>query len=160
MQLAPVFEALDAWMAAENLAYQSEGLAIMHPVEIRIIGQSALFEAKLSLALAATRDVDAIADWRDDGVRRKLVDLLHAHGKELDPVAHEAWMPAETEYADLFRGKWVTARVARAEYVLISKAMKAPVKNRVLLIDYLAAGPSELFFELVDRYHVDLEAVL
>jgi len=160
MELARVFEALDAWMAAENLAYQSEGLAIMQAVEIRIIGQSALFEAKLGLALAATRDVDTIANWRDDGVRQKLVDILLAYGKELDPVAREAWMPAETEYVDLFRGKWVTARVARAEYVLISKAKKARVKNRVLLVDYLAAGPSDLFLELVERYQVDLEGLL
>ncbi len=158
--LATVFRKLDAWMLVQSLSYEAEGLAPMAPVEIRVIGQTALLEANLGLALAATRDVDAIATWTDDEARRKLAQLLQAGGKELDPVAHEAWMPQETEYDTLVAGRFVTGLIARPEYVLVSKAKYAPAKNRVLITDYIAAGASPLFFELAERYQVDLEALL
>lgn len=55
----------------------------------------------------------------------------------------------------------VRASVARASRcgraVLLSKALKAPAKNRSLLTEYLAMGASERFLELAEKYHLDLE---
>jgi hypothetical protein len=158
--LEEVFEKLDGWMLETNADYASQSLPLLRPIIIRIIGQTALLEANVKLPLAATQDVDAVARWSDDAVRRKLCELLEARGKMLDPLAHEAWMPEDTRYMPFFSGRLVTAQLAMPEYVLISKAKTAPAKNRVLLTDYLAAGPSPLFLQLARRYAIDLEALI
>jgi len=66
-------------------------------------------------------------------------------------------MPRETQYDLLYEGTYVDAQVADPDAVLISKACKAPEKNMGLITEYLAKGPSERFFELAQKYAVDLE---
>ena len=154
--LREIARILDDWLIDRDLEAAADGLARPRACTIRVLGQAALLEAALPLRLAATRDVDVRADY-DDGVRRKFEALLAAQGRELDPVGHEAWMPRETRYAEIFRGKFVRLLLAEAEAVLLSKARKAPERNRRLLTEYLALGASARFFELAAKYHVDLE---
>jgi hypothetical protein len=113
-------------------------------------------ELKLPFALALTKDVDVQADY-DDAVRREFARLLAAEGRDLDPPGHEIWMPRETRYAELFQGRFVAMLLADAEAVLLSKASKAPIKNKLLLTEYLASGASERFLQLAAKYRVDLE---
>jgi hypothetical protein len=47
--------------------------------------------------------------------------------------------------------------VADPDAVLISKAARAPEKNKALITEYLAKGASERFFELARKHDVDLE---
>ena len=46
------------------------------------------------------------------------------------------------------------------EAVLVSKALKAPAKNRSLLTEYLAKGASQRFLDMAKKYGVDLEQFL
>ncbi|MDX2051889.1 MAG: hypothetical protein SFV15_05810 [Polyangiaceae bacterium] len=124
-----------------------------------MFGQTALIEARVPLTLAATQDVDVRADYTY-AVEREFERLLMAQGRVLDPLGHEAWMPRETRYADVFHGKWVRVALADPDAVLISKALKAPMKNAPLITEYLAAGASERFLQLATKYHVDLERFL
>lgn len=109
--------------------------------------------------LAATVDVD-IYRVLEYSVNRKLVSLLEEEGKTLDPVGHEAWMPKETEWNSIFEGEYVSGYIAKPEYIMISKALKSPEKNRVLLLEYLAMDPPEQFFELAKKYEIKLEDFL
>lgn len=118
-----------------------------------------LDEAKAPLQLNVTNDVDVYADY-EHAIEVEFRRLLAAQGKELDPVGHEIWMPRETRYRDLFVGKYVTLQVADIDSVLLSKALKAPHKNRTLIVEYLAGGPSERFLQMAKRYGVDLEQFL
>jgi hypothetical protein len=154
--LREIARVLDEWLIDSDFEAAAEGLVRPRPCTIRVLGQAALLEAALPLRLAATRDVDVRADY-EDAVRRKFEALLAAEGRELDPVGHEAWMPRETRYDEVFRGKFVRLQLADAEAVLLSKARKAPQKNRRLLTEYLAFGPSDRFFELAAKYQIDLE---
>jgi hypothetical protein len=154
--LRDVARLLDEWLIDREVEARADGLPRPRSCTIRVIGQAALLEAGLPLRLAATRDVDVRADY-DDAVRRRFAALLAAEGRELDPVAHEAWMPKETRYSEIFRGKFVRLLLADADAILISKAKMAPAKNRQLLTEYLALGPSDRFFELAQKYDVDLE---
>jgi hypothetical protein len=43
---------------------------------------------------------------------------------------------------------------------LILEALKAPVRNRPLMTEYLANGASERFLALASKYEVDLEQFL
>jgi hypothetical protein len=154
--LAALMRKLDAWIAQENMEAWAEGMRRHRPCTIRVLGQTALFEAAVPLTLAATRDVDVYADY-DHAVQKQFEALLAAEGKLLDPVGAEVWMPAETRYSELYRGQFVTALVAEPDFVLISKAKTAPDKNRALVVELLAKGASDEFFALAKCYGIDLE---
>ena len=154
--LAEIFLALDQWAARENVRARADGTPAHKRCTVRVLGQSALWAAGVDLTLTATQDVDAYGDY-EWAVQQELERLLGEHGKVLDPHGHEVWMPTETTYSPIYRGKFVEALVADADAVLISKALKAPEKNRALVTEYLAKGASERFFELAQKYRVDLE---
>lgn len=154
--LKTVFQQLDRWIESENEHRRNGGGALFPKTVIKVLGQSALFEAKVDLHLAATMDVDAYteAEWV---ITKKFDELLRKHGRHWDAHSSEIWMPHETQYAPLFSGQHVEASLAEPDYVLLSKALKAPIKNRNLITDYLAKGASDRFLELAGRYHLDLE---
>jgi hypothetical protein len=154
--LVEVFDELDQWVRARNAECVLEGILRLPPCEIRVLGQAALFELGVGLTLEATYDLDVYADY-SHSVEVQLRRLLKARNLTLDPLGHEVWMPPETQYDPIYQGRFVTAKVARAEYVLISKAARAPEKNRALLAEYLARGASPLFLELAERHRVNLE---
>jgi hypothetical protein len=154
-ELPDLFLALDQWVARENVRGPAEGTPTHKKCKIRVLGQAALFNADLGLTLTATQDLDAYADY-DWAVQQELERLLAKEGKILDPHGHEIWMPRETQYAPVYEGTYVDAFVADPDAVLISKACKAPEKNKALIIEYLAKGASERFFELAKKYAVDL----
>lgn len=66
-------------------------------------------------------------------------------------------MPRETKYDELFAGRHVRMLLAEPDAVLVSKALKAPVKNRALITEYLRGGASERFLKLALKYKVELE---
>jgi hypothetical protein len=150
-----LFLVLDQWVARENVRARAEGTPAHKKCTIRVLGQAALFIAEVDLALTATQDLDAYADY-DWAVQQELERLLEKEGKILDPHGHEVWMPRETQYTPIYEGTYVDAFVADPDAVLISKACKAPGKNEALITEYLAKGASERFFELATKYAVDL----
>ena len=113
----------------------------------------------VELTLAATNDVDVYADY-PHAVEREFARLLAVEGRELDPLGHEVWMPRETRYNEFFAGRNVRVLVADLEAILLSKALKAPAKNRPLIVEYLARGASERFLGLARKYRLDLEQFL
>ena len=157
--LRDVARQLDAWVVSRNAEAQTEGLPSYPPCEIRVIGQAALLEAGCELAVVATADVD-VSGHLPFAVEQEFRRLLATEGLELDPVGHEAWMPPETEHTPVFSGRFVTLLVADEAAILVSKAIKAPERNRALIVEYLARGASERFLELARRHSLDLEQFL
>lgn len=157
--LVPIVAELDAWIIARDLEARDDGTRRIGPCVIRLLGQMALIEGGCPLTLAATNDVDIYADY-EHAVQREFTRLLAKRGLELDPLGHEVWMPTETEYTRLYAGQLASLLVADVDAVLLSKALKAPAKNKALVIEYLARGGSLRFFALAARYGLDLEALL
>ena len=155
--LKEVFAQLDARLEAENSGRRSAGGHLLPRAVFRVLGQTALIEARLDLELAATMDVDAFAQPSDWIITQAFNEVLKSTGQHWDPHSGEIWMPQETEYLPLYSGRCVDAMVARPEYVLISKALKAREKNRNLIIEYLSKSPSDLFVGLAQKYQLDLE---
>ncbi len=149
---------LDKWLIDENKERAEKGTVPLK-CTIKVIGQTALIEAGLKIQLAATMDVD-LSQQLNGIVRKRLAQLLAGYGKQIDPVGHEAWMPDETEYQEVYTGEFVECFIAKPEYILISKAKMAPSKNKNLIIEYLGTSPTSLFFELATRYGVTLEDFL
>jgi hypothetical protein len=156
--LKEVCKKLDKWLDGENQEREETGTLPLR-CEIQVIGQTALLEAGLGLRLTATMDVDLYKQLHG-AIRQKLDELFTVHGKKIDPVGHEAWMPKETKFNPIYTGKFAKCFVARPEYVLISKAKMAPEKNRNLIIEYLGTQPTALFLRLVKKYKIDLEEFL
>lgn len=69
-------------------------------------------------------------------------------------------MPEETVYLPLYLGEYINAQLAAPEYVLVSKALKAPERNADIIAQYIATDPPPVFFELCKRYEVDLQKLL
>jgi hypothetical protein len=157
--LAAVARKLDEWMVEQNLAARDEGLPALRACRIRVLGQVALLEAKAPLQLTLTNDVDVQADY-EHATEVEFRRLLALQGKELDPVGDESWMPKETRYQRFFEGEYVTVELADIDAVLLSKALKAPHKNRALIVEYLAGGATEHFLAMAKRYRLDLEQFL
>jgi hypothetical protein len=157
--LAGIFERLDQWVAVANNAANREGFRPIPKSLFRVVGQAALLEANLEFSVAATVDVDLINDAKHEVVA-KLNELLVAEGLELDPISNEIWMPSETQYLDLYKGEWVVALRAETEFIMVSKALKSPEKNKVLLRNYLAHRPPQSFFELCKKYKIDLGKIV
>lgn len=156
MLLEQAFEELENWIENENTDRRANGGPVLEGCEIQVLGQTALIEAKVQLHLLATKDVDAYVKG-EQTIHREFDRILRKAGRELDSDSSLIWMPAETKYVQIFKGAYVKGSVAEPEYVLISKALKAPAKNRSLIQEYLAKGASRKFLDLAKRYKVDLE---
>lgn len=157
--IAEIFEKLDQWVGQQNAEATREGLPAIPRCEFRIVGQTALMEANLKIDLASTADVDAMNN-ATYAVIAKLNDLLQAKGLEYDQLSNEIWMPPESKYVDVFRGTWVVAIRAEPEFVMLSKAKKARAKNKKLLQQYIASSPPRTFFDLCQKYKVNLKQIL
>jgi hypothetical protein len=155
--LTEVLKNLDNWVIEENRARSARAVLLLPEVQIRVIGQTALIEANLNLEIVATMDVDLI-DQIEHTVKQKFEELLKVYGKTLDPVGHEAWMPAETEYHEIFKGEWIAGSLAKPVFIILSKAKFAPEKNGNLIADYLASDALDIrIFDLAEKYKVDLD---
>jgi hypothetical protein len=154
-----VLAALDRWVTASNLESAAEGLPSYPQCTIRLLGQMALWELNTPFTLAVTQDVDVYADY-PYAVQKRFETLLAEKGKILDPHGDAIWMPRETVYREIYNGRYVHGLAAEADFVLLSKAKMAPEKNRALLLEALARGPSERFLQLAEAYDVDLEVFL
>src|SRR6187402_322159 len=154
--LVEIAERLETFVVERNLGARKEGLLTLRPCVIQLLGQTVLLEAKVLLTLAATNDVDVYADY-DFAIEQEFRRLLATKGRELDSLGAEVWMLTETAYQPLFVGHCVSLLVADAESILVSKGLKAARKNRPLLTEYLARGPSARFLKLAHKYRLDLE---
>ncbi len=101
--LVRIAQSFDKWIVRENIELRKGGLPPIRPCTIKVVGQAALLESGIALALAATNDVDVRADYAYP-VEQEFVRLLTANDRTLDPVGHEAWVPRETRYQPAFVG--------------------------------------------------------
>jgi hypothetical protein len=157
--LKAIAQQLDRWIAEQNRSCRQDELPLLASCTIKILGQAALLEAQVPLTLAVTNDVDVRANYVPS-VERAFERLLAQAGRTLDSVGHEAWMPRETRYTEHFVGPFVRLLLAEPDAILLSKALKAPEKNRALITEYLALGASERFLDLTEKYHLELEQFL
>lgn len=157
--LKSIFEKLDKWIEQQNLEAQKEGFRPIKACSFRVVGQTALLEARLDIEISATADVDAFTD-AESSVVAKLSELLLREGLEYDQLSNEIWMPAETTYLDFYKGQWVTSLIAKSEFIMLSKAKMAFSKNKILLRDYVASEPPPSFFVLCQKYGLDPTTIL
>jgi len=149
-RLLTIFTELDARISALMSERAETGGPKIARAEVRILGQmSLLANERVSgvVTLAETGDLDAHLRT-EYVVEKELKIILRKHGLVYDETSNEIWIPKGAKYEPLFDLKNVVVSHIDAESALVSKAVKAPEKNRILIQDSLA---SAAFPDLADR---------
>lgn len=148
--LKKVFSELDKRINELNQQRRVEGLAGLSQAQVQLLGQmSLLVNAKVSaiLALAQTADLDAVIKT-EFLVKEELKKILKQEGLIYDEDSALIWIPPGSRFKEVFRFKNVIVFSIDAESALVSKAIKAPEKNKQLVRQAIASG---IFPNLVDR---------
>lgn len=148
--LKEIFEELNLRILELNRANRAEGLAIYPKAEILLLGQLSLSvdeKVVARLNLTQTADLDALlkAEFK---IKDELKKILPRYGYVYDEDSPLIWIPPESKFVNLFLLDRITVKYLDAESVLLSKAIKAPKKNKVLIREALATN---LFPSLADR---------
>ncbi|MCB0367700.1 MAG: hypothetical protein H6624_19305 [Bdellovibrionaceae bacterium] len=155
--LEEIFTELDRFIDGENERRRSDGGVALPKVEIVILGQASLFlddQVSAKLNLAQTFDLDALVR-SEHLVKKKLNDLLRSHRLELEIEPEKIWIPPNSRF-NLFLDLPDT-RVTFQDpiFTLVSKAIKAPEKNRFLIEE--ALGNVDGLEEAIVKYGGDPE---
>jgi hypothetical protein len=150
--LRTIFEELNDRIAAENAEREKTGAMKLRPAEVRIFGQITLLANEMVaqvLTLQMTNDLDAIIETHQAFVTDVLKnEILPRHGLVLDSDSELVWIPPKSSYELFCDFKYVRVKLLDPESALVSKAVKAKEKNKVLIVDAIASG---LFQNLVQR---------
>ena len=94
---------------------------------------SLMADEKISaiLTLAQTVDLDALLKM-DQQIKIEFKALLQKAGLVYDEDSYLIWLPKDASFETLFELSQITIKVVDAESALVSKAVKAPDKNKLL----------------------------
>ncbi len=149
-RIQSAFADLDKRIRKINSERRVEGLIPVPMSRIRLLGQISLLvhdEVSAFLALAQTGDLDAFLDM-SYVVKVELKKSLLKQGLIYDEDSPMIWIPSGAKYEKIFSFESVVVEAIDPESALVSKAVKAPEKNRQLIRQAIASGK---FGTLVDR---------
>lgn len=149
-QFEEIFHKLDEKIRVLNLEIRNEGLTSYKKVEITLLGQVSLLvnsDVSIALTLTQTADLDALLK-AEHKVKVEFKKILEEYGYVYDEDSPYIWIPPQAHFKALFDFKYVLVKVLDAESALVSKAVKAPEKNKILIREALA---KDLFPTLADR---------
>ena len=149
-QLRKMFAELNSRVEEINRKRREEGGLGVPKASVRLLGQmSLLSQEKVSaiLSLAQTGDLDALLRM-EDVVKNEFKTLLREQGLVYDEDSYLIWIPPGAVFEGLLEFDHVTVEAIDPESALVSKAVKDPRKNAVLIREAIA---SEKFPTLVQR---------
>src|ERR1700678_2491105 len=111
------------------------------------------------LHLAQTADVDAFLkmDW---SVKEEMKKLLAETGLIYDEDSPWIWIPKGAAFEPLLALPNLTVLILDPESALVSKAVKAPEKNKALIREALASGKFKTLADRIVKAGGKLEAFL
>ena len=148
--LKRVFVELNTRIRRINRQRRGEGLSETRPCEVTLLGQMSLLvdpRASEALSLAQTADLDALLKM-DHAVKEEFKKILRAEGLIYDEDSPLIWIPKDAKIRKVIDVGSITIKAIDAESALVSKAVKAPEKNKQLIREAIA---SEAFPGLVKR---------
>jgi len=157
-ELTKILTILDEVIIERNHEMIRDGLPFNPTCKITVLGQiSLLINNKLpaTIHIAATADLDAIMNG-DHWIKKRLESLVNNAGLYLEDDAHLIWIPPESTFTEYFRGRYVSCDVIDPLYCLLSKAIKAKEKNKLLIQQALIEFGDELE-SLIKKHHGHLD---
>lgn len=140
--LEKIFFNLNARISEMNHDRRREGLLDLPKAEVALLGQmSLLAQERVAAVLALTQTVDLDAKLKMDHIiKLELKSLLAEANLTYDEDSHLIWLPKTAKFLELFDFACVAIKCVDAESALVSKAVKAPTKNKVLIRQAIASG--------------------
>ncbi|NDC22904.1 MAG: hypothetical protein EB078_11295 [Proteobacteria bacterium] len=158
-QLELIFKELNERVDFINKERLVEGGLRVSKAEVRLLGQmSLLVNKKVSaiLSLAQTADIDAQLDM-DSVVKKELTSILKKYGLIYDEDSKLIWIPPGAKFEILFDLKNVVVKSIDPESALVSKAVKAPEKNKQLIREAIASGKFKTLIARIEKNGGKLE---
>jgi hypothetical protein len=133
-------------LTSAHEARLAEGAPPLATLHVTILGQTALrihpHTAPL-LNVIQTADLAALlsGDWTGKRILQRClatIDLVY------DEHSNEAWIPPEATFTELYRSDRLIIKALDPLWCLVSKAVKAPAKNRYLIQEAIAIYGEEL----------------
>lgn len=149
-QLNELFVELNAKIEEINIQRRRDGDFGLTKARVQLLGQVSLLvheAVSAVLSLAQTGDLDALLDM-EYTVKKEFKIILQKQGLVYDEDSYLIWIPPGARFDLLFDLDHVMIEAIDPESALVSKAVKAPEKNRQLIRQAIAA---EKFPTLVDR---------
>lgn len=132
-------------------------------LEVRVLGQQGLLIRRASLpdlGLAATTDFDAIIK-EEPPLGGIFKNLLRDEGLTYDEQSGYIWLPEEVTYEVVYESPSIRIDSPLPIYLIVSKAVKAPEKNRQLVAAAIAEDEfGEQLLALLEKYEVDINAFI
>jgi hypothetical protein len=149
-QLKELFTELNERIEKINRERRADGALPIPKAKIQLLGQVSLLcheRASIVLSLAQTGDLDALLTM-DHVVKEELKRTLKMHGLVYDEDSYLIWIPPASKFEPLFDFEKLSVEAIDPESALVSKAVKAPAKNKQIIREAIAC---EEFPGLVDR---------
>lgn len=157
-RLKTIFTELDRRIAILVKERAETGGPTIARAEIRILGQMSLLtneRVSSQITLADTADLDA--QLRTEYVVVKaLREILKDHGLVYDETSEEIWIPKEATFEKLFDFENVRVTRIDPESALLSKAIKAKQKNKILIRQALSSKQFSNLAEKIEKNGGDL----
>lgn len=148
--LIDVFTALENSIEVENSERIKSGAKLISRARITILGQSSLLvqpQLTTYLELVQTGDLDAKLQC-DYFIKKKLKEILPQYGLIYDEDSEKIFIPPKSKFSEFINYKNIFVNVIDPESALVSKAVKAPKKNKQLIRSAISTGG---FPNLVER---------
>jgi hypothetical protein len=136
-----ILKELEESIKRHNAERESEGLPSLPRIEIKLLGQFSLMvdpKASRNLTLASTMDVDALIHG-EYVLEQDLKNILKRKGLELDELSGEIWIPPGGKFIPLYQSRYISCSYLDPISSLVSKAIKAKEKNRLLIRDAIVS---------------------
>lgn len=157
--LDPLFRELSLIIQEENRLRLLKGEIQLDTSEIILLGQMSLLahqDISSILTLTQTLDLDAKLQM-DHFIKQEFKKLLSKAGLIYDEDSHLVWIPPGAEFDELFSYPKLVVKAIDPESALLSKAIKAREKNKILIREAIASGRFPELSERIVECGGDLE---
>lgn len=141
---------LNARMTQENCEREESGVPKLRKGKLYLLGQMSLMvneKVSATLTLAQTADVDAQLD-SEYFVLKCFKEILQKNGLQYDMDSEKIWLPKDKVFLSLLQEPMIEVLIVDPESTLVSKAVKAPIKNKILIREAIAC---DMFPNLISR---------
>lgn len=150
--LIAIFTELNDRIEAENKERDEDGRLKVAAFEVRVFGQATLLANEMVaqvIPLQMTNDLDAVFEANEYfAIHLLRKEILPKFNLELDSDSEKVWIPPGSTFETILNLKYLRVKILDPESALVSKAVKAKEKNKILIVDAIA---SKLFPDLVQR---------
>jgi hypothetical protein len=162
--LLQIFRELNGRIEAENQVREDSGAVKLLPVEIQILGQMSLLANEMAaqfLVLQRTGDLDALIKSSQHFALHVLKkELLPKYGLVFDDDSEKIWIPPQSRFEKFCDFRFVRVKLLDPESTLVSKAIKAPQKNKLLIVEAIASEQFSTLVERIEKHGGDLKFFL